>query len=726
MEETSQSALRAAIAYLDDKDKRTCPFFVSVDDSAESSWFVSYLVRERNVTCIHLHEFCKEEDSFPDFDSLLERLRTSHGTMMLLGLGDAVRLFAPDAIEMLRDIVLQAKVIVPCSGSRAELRRIAEYDPKFAERQVVFARSGSAHPVQIYPPGLDVEAVHGVRNLLKSLEYGGPETIRVLTSQKLHDVTIIRSAYDAWKIDHAGEPFTEEMLSPEQWQDFLKNSELEGYSIDHWRTFLKLKKSPPLVGSYLSFVSCRVNNASEWRNEIVRAILDVPRTDCRFARFIAERKQLLSELVGPYWNDAEGAEFVAFAKKIQPDDRYAYFTDRTASERQAIIESITDRGTIPPDVECYDPRLADYLRTFSFSGVDGDFWTDYFARYKCCKMRNAIDVEFLQIVEDEARSRGHLLRLPTRGSVLDRLKRGKTGLFWLDALGCEYLGYIQARAKAHRLSIRVTLSRANLPTLTCYNKDFYDDWPSAPKTLSKELDEITHDGAKGFDYQTNHKPIHLVAELDAVERAIEWIAVKLKGRETRRIVLVSDHGASRLAVIHEKDTGWEMGTKGEHSGRCCPKDEIYGIPECATEEMASDGKSYWVLANYDRFKGGRKASVEVHGGASLEEVVVPVIEFTLATRVTIENRTPVVRLGNAAPTLTLFSPDVLEGATLITDGSRYPVSPPDANGLMFVALRGMKRAGEHKAVVLVGDDEVASFSFKVEGRAARIVNDDFF
>ena len=141
--------------------------------------------------------------------------------------------------------------------------------------------------------------------------------------------------------------------------------------------------------------------------------------------------------------------------------------------------------------------------------------------------------------------------------------------------------------------------------------------------------------------------------------------------------------------------------------------------------MASDGKSYWVLANYDRFKGGRKASVEVHGGASLEEVVVPVIEFTLATRVTIENRTPVVRLGNAAPTLTLFSPDVLEGATLITDGSRYPVSPPDANGLMFVALRGMKRAGEHKAVVLVGDDEVASFSFKVEGRAARIVNDDF-
>ncbi|MFR1569988.1 MAG: hypothetical protein ACLSVR_03915 [Christensenellales bacterium] len=34
------------------------------------------------------------------------------------------------------------------------------------------------------------------------------------------------------------------------------------------------------------------------------------------------------------------------------------------------------------------------------------------------------------------------------------------------------------------------------------------------------------------------------------------------------------------------------------------------------------------MANYDRFKGGRKANVEVHGGASLEEVAVPIIEIT--------------------------------------------------------------------------------------------------
>ena len=74
------------------------------------------------------------------------------------------------------------------------------------------------------------------------------------------------------------------------------------------------------------------------------------------------------------------------------------------------------------------------------------------------------------------------------------------------------------------------------------------------------------------------------------------------------------------AVINEKENKWEVSEKGIHSGRCCPKTDISEKPQYATEE-----NDFWCLANYDRFKGGRKALVEVHGGATLEEVVVPVI-----------------------------------------------------------------------------------------------------
>ena len=87
--------------------------------------------------------------------------------------------------------------------------------------------------------------------------------------------------------------------------------------------------------------------------------------------------------------------------------------------------------------------------------------------------------------------------------------------------------------------------------------------------------------------------------------------------------VISDHGASRLAVIYENENKWEVSEKGIHSGRCCPISDISEKPDYATEE-----NGFWCLANYDRFKGGRKANVEVHGGASLEEVTVPVLTIS--------------------------------------------------------------------------------------------------
>lgn len=37
--------------------------------------------------------------------------------------------------------------------------------------------------------------------------------------------------------------------------------------------------------------------------------------------------------------------------------------------------------------------------------------------------------------------------------------------------------------------------------------------------------------------------------------------------------MIADHGASRLAVLHDTENVWEMAEKGQHSGRCCPKSE---------------------------------------------------------------------------------------------------------------------------------------------------------
>ena len=137
--------------------------------------------------------------------------------------------------------------------------------------------------------------------------------------------------------------------------------------------------------------------------------------------------------------------------------------------------------------------------------------------------------------------------------------------------------------------------------------------------------ELKHSGTSKYNYEYTKLPLHIIEEFAIIDDVINNIEQDLYSGDVKRVFVVSDHGASRLAVINETVNKWEISEKGEHSGRCCPVSDIDDKPEYATEE-----NNFWCLANYDRFKGGRKANVEVHGGASLEEVVIPIIEIKKA------------------------------------------------------------------------------------------------
>lgn len=726
-EETFESAVRAASAYLADEARRV-PFFVALDDGEEYARFTQFFSGQLGLASTCLHDFCPEEDSEPDIDRLREALaKRESKPALLLGVGDAVRLFAPHLVDDLRGLSVAGKLIVPCRGAREMLSQLAQRDGKFAERQVAFGKRGALHPVEVYGRDVPVNAVHGLRNLLAALENGGLETIRARTDRALRDVSMVRTTFDAWRRTHESLPFTEEMLSADQWSEMLLDDHLEGEKIDHWRTFLRLRKDPPPKDSYLAFALEGTTDAAQWHDRVVSALLDLKRTDSRFSRFAKERKELLRQLGGLGWTNARGADYASRLGFIDGADRYAYLTNLTKPERQAIVSSLAGLESVPKSIGNSDPSLGDYLRDYVFTGVEAETLTAYFRDYKRCKLLNQIEPDFLETVERLATQRPYN-RLKTRGAVLDALKDPDTGLFWIDALGCEYLGYIQARARNMGLALSTTVVRANLPTLTCYNRDFYDSWPSSVKMASKRLDDIKHDGDSG-DYQNTKTPDHIPAELDAIDQALDWIAEALAGRKARRILLVSDHGASRLAVIHECENRWEMASRGLHSGRCCPKAEIGEKPDCATEEDAPDGKTFWVLANYDRFRGGRKGSVEVHGGATLEEIVVPILEFTLAgRRIEVRNETPTIKLAaGMTPTLRLYSPDKPKNVSVIVDGVRYSASPDSGdNGHYLVPLSGFKQTGLHEGVVFDGDNEIAAVPFEVEGRAAKVRNDEFF
>ena len=168
-----------------------------------------------------------------------------------------------------------------------------------------------------------------------------------------------------------------------------------------------------------------------------------------------------------------------------------------------------------------------------------------------------------------------------------------------------------------------------------------------------------------------------------------------------------------------------MSSNGEHSGRCCPVNEIDETPNAAAKESG-----YWALANYDRFKGGRKADVEVHGGASLEEALVPIITLQLekgAIIIQLESDVVTLTFGKT-PEIILISSEPLVDPAVVVEGKRYPAETLEENRYRVV-LRGLTALGEHTAQAFDGEPLLDSFVFTLKrgvGESQTAQNDDFF
>ena len=238
----------------------------------------------------------------------------------------------------------------------------------------------------------------------------------------------------------------------------------------------------------------------------------------------------------------------------------------------------------------------------------------------------------------------------------------------------------------------------------------------------KKFDELKHDGEEGPESKIGELPTHIVRELEIIDEVISFAQRRLASRESVCVVVASDHGASRLAVIHDCENKWAMQSKGEHSGRCCPVNEIDERPHCATEEHG-----FWVLANYDRFKGSRKAHVEVHGGASLEEVLVPIIELKLRNAsIEIECMTDVTFSSfKENPTIELFSISPLKNLIVRLNGKAYRAVAIGGDRYRVV-FEDLKQIGTYSAEAYEGDDLIGEITFSVQKRTAKTNDDDWF
>lgn len=725
---------------------------------------LSALITHFNVGDNHFvkaSEFAAE-DEFPRMDSLLSYVAEYAGNCFVIGLSAFLKLQGDDCVSnTIRNLLamnVRGHVVVLTLQCKIFLDF---HDVRLKNRVWIIEGEASTKPSIIFasktlPIPANVAVVHGLDKLADRVESVSDESVYVLTSKKRSDfarslfvITDFNKAYDALKAkDVSTESLAEEWGTDVQWgyalnllgkrswvdmfdQEFGNHRALSlsipGYAnFDEnkkWLFFLGLKMYGAGSNRYLSVAVAKASRYQDLIKQIYRTLLDYDPSDAKFSEFYQVRKLMLAQMDNPH------AALLDYCKVVFSKGKRAlyYLTDNTQYEKEQIIALLDqyafewDRNELDRILKVTYPALSLYLAPYRFKNPLLD---TYFQEYKYQKVVNKVFEPFAAVVTEQAELREYNAILSPRSSLVEDIDRANAQLYFVDALGVEYLGYIVSVCKDLGLMANIRVCRSELPSITSLNKEFLDTFADCehPVVSIKELDEIKHHGKNSYNYEDNKTPIHLIRELELIREILGKIKEKLAKGSVGKVVIVSDHGASRLAVINESEAMWEMAEKGKHSGRCCLKNELDTQPAYAT-----DAGDYWSLANYDRFKGGRKACVEVHGGATLEEVTVPIIELTYLSKaievylmpVMVENavigQIPEIQYSyKTKASIKVFCTEKVPSVSLCIDGKYYE-GIATGEHYFIVNLPDIKRPKTYYADVYACDNLIAEkLPFKVK------------
>ena len=734
------------------------PFFYAVGDENYNQ--ILSELKQNSVIVDRISDFCPKDDKFPDIDDVIDYFRTldtdyRQNKHVLIGLGEYLALrgsaFAEKILRRLDKTTLgTARVVLLLRCVTQQVNALQMDDNRIIEQNRLYIEENAVSSVTVtctsYFSQKDVAI--GVKKLLHDLEDGLSRNIHAISaldfSQSLVPVSYIKTPFVAIQHVAPGVELTDSMGTTAQWEQFYQellrcNGSLDklfsrydcvddfeediyekcaGLEFKNWVFYISLKQNYDRIqNEYLAYVVANTDCFEELRTNLLTGVVHIPRSDRRFHNLYTERKKLVKG-----FPESEIAAFIR-ENQIDPMESIYRYTDNTKMEREAIISWVAQHGYIA-EIENIYPALAQYLGEYVFDcGGLSDELTKYFKQYRLMKVTNQITPEFLAQVEQNAQKLPYT-HLETRDSAILRIPDKKDAfLYWIDALGVEYLSYIAILAKKKGLSIHVDIAYVELPTITSINKGFFEKWAGSKKEKEPRLDEIKHKEEGGYFYRPGQAPVHLASELEVIRKSIDRAATELAMHTCKTFVIASDHGASRLAVIHHQEEKYDTDTKGEHSGRCCKEFADADLPQAICEN------GYLVLADYGRFKNSRAANVEVHGGASLEEVIVPIITLSLKKQcdliIELLNADEVYCDRRLGTTIQLYISDAdnTQSISVVIDEKRYAAKGSDKTHYE-VNLYDMRRAKKNvSAAIYDGDDLIGTVHFDIKGKMATVNND---
>lgn len=391
---------------------------------------------------------------------------------------------------------------------------------------------------------------------------------------------------------------------------------------EFWSAYIWLLQKAIDGNSYLSRVLATnvdtENLLRKYVSEMAISLLDIPEASC----YAAERAECIKG-VGTL---ADGLiiEFIGLIRNSGNEKVACWLNCGTLAEHIEIIRRVSESDLtigLPSLWTGLYPLFEDYLSD-SYDYENEDI-TTYFREYRRFKASNKVTESFVRCAFDAILPAS----ISFRDTVLQEFpNRTDTALLVVDGMGAEYYPLLLSMAKRRAMNIAsAEIAKVRLPSSTEFNELSWDERQTLQPSI-QEVDNISHVGAeKNVKCSFEH---NLAATFDVFEAIFNRIANALTNYE--RVIITADHGSSRLAVIaHENKLSKTLPWAGD------PLDWRFSIAPlnkaCPSEfESYYDTEknvTYWIVRGYNRLpKQGGKLSV--HGGATLEERLVPVIVFS--------------------------------------------------------------------------------------------------
>jgi hypothetical protein len=288
-----------------------------------------------------------------------------------------------------------------------------------------------------------------------------------------------------------------------------------------------------------------------------------------------------------------------------------------------ISDEATITGKILSIINSTFPEIPNYLD----NNLDNDDLKNYFSQYNFSKLLDCPTNDLHELTKKYAKEK-IILSFPTRNSLLERYYKNAK-IFWIDGLGLEWYGLLKFfLSKIINIDFKIIIARANLPSDTKHNKGWMND-----DDVEGNLDKIGHH----YDY-----PGSFIDQITQIQQIFVKINKLLEFFD--ELVITSDHGLTRFSNSGETielKIDAKIGPWGRYL--CSEKSNLNS--NCYDNSKFIIENNCIYLATHDKFKGGSGFFGDIHGGATIEEVLIPIIhikKIPSSDEINIELLTPII------------------------------------------------------------------------------------